>query len=122
MGAEVSPGFGEGGVGFRPGVGEAPPVAAVGGFEVAFFVGPGVPDFCDFAEVANVVVAGEIPEELMQAGFEIHCLGGEEGEAGGEVHFVEGAEVGEGVDAGAGGFADALFEDEADKVEVFLHP
>ncbi len=45
---------------------KTPPVPAVGGVEVAGFIGPRVPNFGVLPEVANVVFTGEIPEQFVE--------------------------------------------------------
>ena len=101
-----------------PAVGGGPgaPLVAVYGAEVAVFVGPFVPDgYVVFFQVADVGVAFEKPEQLVE------LFGGEQGEALGEVETHLVAEYGTGAGAGAVGFVSAVAEDVLHEVEVGLH-
>ncbi len=56
---------------------ESAPIPAVGGVEVAGFIGPSVPDFGVLPEVADMVFTGKIPEEFVEQGGPDDFLGGQ---------------------------------------------
>ena len=69
-----------------------------------------------------MVLPRKVPEQLMQAGVEIHLLGGQQGKTLGEVHLIERAKIRQRVDARARGLADPLFKHEPDQIEILFHP
>ncbi len=105
----------------RPSVGGAPvaPLCAVNTAEIAVGVGPFIPDGdAAFVEIFDIGVAFEEPEQLVNDGFEMQFLGGENRKSVGEWKPGLGAENREGAGAGAVGLEPALFEDETEELVV----
>src|SRR5699024_3704294 len=102
--------------------GPGPPLVAVDGSQLAGLVGPLVPD-PDLAllQPADVGVAAEEPEQLPDDGAKVQALGGEDGEAVGEVEAHLVAEDRQRAGAGAVVLAHALGADPLEEVEVGLH-
>ena len=95
---------------------------AVNRAQIAFFVGPFVPDGdAVVLEVADVGVAGDEPEEFVNDGFQVHFLGGQKGESlfQVEAHLI--AEHALRAGSGPVAFQDAVCADMAEKVKVLLH-
>ena len=68
-----------------------------------------------------MVFAGQIPEQLVQQRFPHDFLRGQQREALGEIDFVVGAEIGNGVDAGAALLKGAAFQHQTNQIEIFFH-
>src|ERR1017187_3616437 len=102
-------------------VGEPPPVTAVGGFEIAVGIGPGIPNLRVLAEVANVVFPGEIPEQLAQHGRPVDFLGGQQGKSLGQNDGVVDAEARNRVDPRAALLEFAVVENEPHQIQILFH-
>lgn len=90
--------------------------------EVAVGRGPLVPDAHTMVlEVAHVGVAVEKPQQLVDDGFEMQFLGGEQGEALFEVESHLIAEHRAGAGAGAVGFLHPVVHDVAEQIEILFH-
>ena len=100
---------------------EPAPVTAIGGFEIAIGIGPRVPDFRVLAEVADVVFAGEIPQQLTEHGRPVHFFGRQQGITLREIDRVMRAKPGNRVDARAALLARAPFEDKPHQIQVLFH-
>lgn len=103
-------------MGAAVGGGPAAPLVAVDGAEVPIGIRPFVPDFdAVLAEVGNVGIALQEPEELMNDALQVQLLRGNHGEAGGQVkaHLV--AEDGGSARARTVAFVGAGVEDVAEK-------
>ena len=86
-GLTVVSGQSSSGGGGRPGA----PLPAVDGAEVAVFIGPLIPDGdAVLLEVGDAGVASQEPEEFVDDGAQVELLGGQAGEARGEIeaHLV----------------------------------
>ena len=95
----------------------AAPLMTVDRAEVAVFVRPFVPDgYAVVLEVLDVGIACDEPQELMDYGFEVDFLRGEEGEAFAEVEAHLIAEHALGAGTGAVRLHDAVFTDVAKEV------
>ena len=82
--------------------GPGAPLVPVHGAQVSVFIGPLVPDGdAVVPEVLHVGVSGYEPQEFMDDGLEMHLLGGEQGEAVGQVEAHLIAEHALGARAGA---------------------
>ena len=80
------------------------PLGAVNGAEIALGVGPLVPDGnAVLLEPADIGIAAEEPEELVDDGFQVEFLGRQEGKGVAEAEAGLGAEDGIGAGAGAVG-------------------
>jgi len=99
-----------------------PPLRAVHGAEVSFFIGPGIP-YMDVIvlEVFDVGVTGEEPEEFADDAFEKDFSRGDEREAFRQVEAQLRAENAQGSGAGPVAALDALVEDSLKEIEVLLH-
>lgn len=105
-------------VGCRPGA----PLVTVDRSEVAFGIGPFVPDRDAIVfQVSGVGRAGQEPDQFMNDRFQVQLLGGDQREAflQIEAHLV--AEYRTGAGAGAVGFFGAMLLDMAHEVEVLAH-
>ena len=102
-------------------VGKPSPVASVSRIEVAFRIGPGIPDLGVFAQIADVVFARKIPEQLAQHGRPVHFLRREQRKALGQVNGVMRAEIGNGVDTGPALLELAVIENKPDQIQIFFH-
>ena len=108
--------------GFAIILGPRAPLLAVDGAEVAVFVGPFVPN-ADFVllKVADVGLAFEKPEELVNNRAEMQLLGGQAGEAFAEVIARLTTKNTESTGAGSVSTLFAILENVGEKVEVSLH-
>src|SRR5262249_16998915 len=98
------------------------PLPSVHRAEVAALVRPFVPDGdAVLVEVADIGVAGEKPQQLVNDGFQVHFLGRQQREAGRkiEAHLV--AEHGQRAGAGAVMLLRAVAQDALHQVEVLAH-
>ncbi len=108
--------------GATAGGGPGTPLAPVDRPQLTARVGPLVPDGHPVRlQRADVGVAGEEPEQLVDDRPGVHPLGGEEGEARREVEPHLPAEGRERAGAGAVLLLDAVREDVTEQVEVLLH-
>ena len=108
--------------GFAIILGPRAPLLAVNRAEVAVFVGPFVPN-ADFIllEIADVGLAFEKPEELVNDRAEMQLLGGQAGEAFAEVVARLATKNTEGAGAGAVSTLFAVLKNIGEKVEISLH-
>ena len=99
-----------------------PPLLAVNGAEVAVLIGPLVPDAnLVVLEVADVGVAHQEPEELVNDGAEVELFGGQAGKALAEIVARLAAKNRTSAGAGAVGALFAVFKDIAEQIQVLPH-
>ena len=99
-----------------------PPLPAVDRAELAGGVRPLVPDpHAVLAQVGDVGVAAQEPEQLVDDRADVELLGGEEGKALPQVEPELVAEHAARAHAGTVGLVDAVLQDVAQEIEVSLH-
>ena len=106
-------------------VGRAPgaPLAPVDGAELAVLRGPFVPDgHAVLVQVADVGLAAQEPQQLVDDRAQVQALGGDRGKARGEVEAHLPAEDAERARAGAVLLAHAVLEHVPHEVEILSHP
>jgi hypothetical protein len=95
---------------------------AIDGAEVTPLVGPLVPDaHAVRLEVADIGVAGQEPQQLMDDRLEVKLLGGQQREARGEIEAHLVAEHAQGAGAGAVGLSDAIVARPVEQIEILAH-
>ena len=107
-----------------PAIGRGPraPLIAVDRAEVAVLVGPLVPDaHAVVFQVLNIGVALQKPQQLMNDGFEMHFLGGQQRKAGVQIKAQLRAEHAYRAGAGAVAFLRAVVEHVLQKINVLAH-
>ena len=98
------------------------PLLAVNRAEVALLVRPFVPDgYAIIAQVTDVGLAAQEPQQFMHDGFEMHTLGGEQREPVLQVQAHLVAENGARPRAGTVSLGAAVLQHMAQKVKIRLH-
>ena len=105
-------------------IGRAPvaPLRAIDAAEIAVRARPFVPDgHAVFAQVADIGIAREKPQQLVDDGAEVELLRGEQRKARAKIEARLRAEDRVGAGAGAVGFEASVVEDEAEQIVVGAH-
>lgn len=98
------------------------PLRSIDSAEVAIRIGPFIPDGdIVFPQVADVCLAFQEPEQLVDDGAEVEFFRGEEGKSLAKIEALLGTENRIGASAGAVGFESTLVEDKAKEAVVLLH-
>ena len=98
------------------------PLGPIDAAEVAFLIGPLVPDGdIVFPQVAGVCIAFQEPEELVNDGTKMKFFRGEERKALAQIEALLGTKNGIRAGAGAVGFETTLIKDESKEAVVLLH-
>ena len=102
----------------RPGA----PLIAVNRAQIAFFVRPFVPDRHPVVlEVTDIGFPFQEPQELVNDGFEVHLLGGEQRKSRSKIEAHLRAENGKRSGAGAVVLARAVLQHVVHQIEVLMH-